>query len=144
MKDLVHQQPYKEILWSLSLEKYFSLRSSFSYWFFYDLILSLWLPLWQSSCLITLEIQSLVSNLILLSSKSRLTKPWFHTVFIEKFSNFLTISQFFDRSSNHSLLLFVHWIKPKTKCSKWTINNHWGKFAFNDMYAQKHIYWNPL
>ena len=41
--------------------------------------LSLWLLLWKSSCLITLEIWSLVLNLILLSSKSRLTKPWFHT-----------------------------------------------------------------
>ena len=40
--------------------------------------LSLWLPLWKSSCLITLEIWSLVLNLVLLSSKSRLTKRWFH------------------------------------------------------------------
>ena len=44
--------------------------------------LSLWLPLWKSSCLITLEIWSLVLNLVLLSSKSRLTKPWFHKNFI--------------------------------------------------------------
>ena len=36
------------------------------------------LPLWKLSCLITLEIWSLVLNLVLLSSKSRLTKPWFH------------------------------------------------------------------
>ena len=45
--------------------------------------LSLWLPLWKSSCLITLEIWSLVLNLILLSSKSRLTKPWFHSSEVE-------------------------------------------------------------
>ena len=36
------------------------------------------LPLWKLSCQITLEIWSLVLNLVLLSSKSWLTKPWFH------------------------------------------------------------------
>ena len=40
--------------------------------------LSLWLSFWKSSCLITLEIKSLVLNLGLLSSKPRLTKSWFH------------------------------------------------------------------
>ena len=75
IKVLVHQQPYKEILWSFGLEKLFSLRWSSSSWFLFGLIC---LPLWKSSCLITLEIWSLVLNLVLLSSKSKLTKHWFH------------------------------------------------------------------
>ena len=78
IKVLVHQQPYKEILWSFGLEELFSLRWSSSSWFLIWLDLSLSLPLWKSSCLITLEIWLLVLNLVLLSSKSRLTKPWFH------------------------------------------------------------------
>ena len=78
MKVLMHQQPYKEILRIFGLEKLFSLRRFSSSWFLLWLDLSLWLPLWKSSCLITLEIWSLVLNLVLLSSKSRLTKPWFH------------------------------------------------------------------
>ena len=87
MKNLMHQQPYKEILWSLDLAKHFSLKSSSSYWFPFDLTLSLWLPLWKSSCLITLEIWSLVPNLVFLSSKSRLTKPCFHTLQGFKYTN---------------------------------------------------------
>ena len=79
IKVLVHQQPYKEILWSFGLEELFSLRWSSSSWFLIWLDLSLSLPLWKSSCLITLEIWLLVLNLVLLSSKSRLTKPWFHS-----------------------------------------------------------------
>ena len=38
MKVLVHQQPYKEILWSLDLEKLFSLRWSSSSWFLLGMI----------------------------------------------------------------------------------------------------------
>ena len=45
-------------------------------WFVFEL------PLWKSSCLITLEIWSLVLNLVLLSSKSRLTKHWFHSFYV--------------------------------------------------------------
>ena len=42
MKVLVHQQPYKEILRSFSLEKLFSLRWSSSSWFLLGLI-CLWI-----------------------------------------------------------------------------------------------------
>ena len=44
MKVLLHQQPYKEILWSLGLEKLFSLRWSSSSWFLLDLI-CLWIAI---------------------------------------------------------------------------------------------------
>ena len=77
MKVLVHQQPYKEILKSFGLEKLFSLRWSSSYDFFLAWFV-FGLPLWKSSCLITLEIWSLILNLVLLSSKSKLTKSWFY------------------------------------------------------------------
>ena len=80
MKVLVHQQPYKEILWNLGLKKTLLFEVVFFFMISPWLDFSLWLPLWKSSCLIILEIWSLVLNLVLLSSKSRLTKPWFHNL----------------------------------------------------------------
>ena len=79
VKILVHQQPYKEILWSLNLDKTLLFEVIFFFMISLWLDLSLWLSLWKLSCLITLKIWSLVLNLVLLSSKSRLTKPWFHS-----------------------------------------------------------------
>ena len=49
------------------------------------------LPLWKSSCLITLEIWSLVLNLVLLSLKSRLTKPWFHNIYWPYLDRFVVV-----------------------------------------------------
>ena len=63
--------------------------------------LSLWLPLWKSSCLITLEIWSLVLNLVLLSSKSILTKPWFHTRVLPKIKRVQLVFQVFQNKVMH-------------------------------------------
>ena len=80
----MHESPNAPTTLQRDLMKFWSWKTLlFEVVFFFMispwLYLSLWLPLWKSSCLITLEIWSLVLNLVLLSSKSRLTKPWFHT-----------------------------------------------------------------
>ena len=84
--------------------------------------LSLWLPLWKSYCLITLEIWSLVLNLILLSSKSRLTKPWFHITItinltiIKLFVNEVQVNFF---TMNLTIVkLFVNAIQPLLSLSE--------------------------
>ena len=82
----MHENPSAPTTLQRDLMKFGS-RKILLFQVFFFLIISLWLdlslwwPLWKSSCLITLEIESLVLNLVLLSSKPRLTKPWFHTFY---------------------------------------------------------------
>ena len=81
----MHESPSAPTTLQRDLKKLWSWKNS-SLWgglLLHDFSLAWFLfglPLWKLSCLITLEIWSLVLNLVLLSSKSRLTKPWFHTL----------------------------------------------------------------
>ena len=137
IKVLVHQQPYKEILWSFGLEELFSLRWSSSSWFLLWLDLSLWLPLWKSSCLITLEIWSLVLNLVFLSSKSRLTKPWFHRHVRNTFQNHYQThskSQVFiwNLSNEMSWQVFIIRTNLESVVIAYTCHNKW----YSNMFVQ--------
>ena len=73
------------------------------------------LPLWKSYCLITLEIWSLVLNLVLLSSKSRLTKPWYHRI------DYMTCNPFNNYVMFLSRLLLVSCFNQPILLNAWVL-----------------------
>ena len=89
-------------------------------WFVFEL------PLWKSSCLITLEIWSLVLNLVLLSSKSRLTKHWFHSFYV--YLN-RKLDRIGDSLPTKGLSSLVYHFEP----SRWRSDQWIGRFFKSEM-----------